>query len=201
MHLNSCSFPHSNTEVSANKKLTHIYKNILLKSLLTISSFLPSFLPCILCLISLSLCLSSGWYRAVLHRDLLFWVWNKDPGTWFCLSQELLPEKWVECHGLCGGTHRVSGRRHRLYTYYTHTHACTGHTQKCMHISESEGQNRMSDGQNEVIDVMWFKVCLCMCVFMSVLALLLCSNEWPLSILGKAAVRSQSRTAGSQQPG
>lgn len=51
---------------------------------------------------------SLGRHGAVLHWDLLFRVWNKDSGTWFCLPQELLPEKWMECHGFCGGAHRVS---------------------------------------------------------------------------------------------
>lgn len=50
----------------------------------------------------------SGWHRAVLHRDLLFRVWNKDPCPWFCLPQEFLPKERMECDGLCGGTNRVS---------------------------------------------------------------------------------------------
>lgn len=53
----------------------------------------------------------SGWHRALLHRDLLFRVWNKDSRPWFRLSQEFLPKEWMERHGLCGGAHRVSDNR------------------------------------------------------------------------------------------
>lgn len=70
--------------------------------------------PLSVCSISIS---SSGWYRAILHWDLLLWVWNKDPGTWFCLPQELLLEKWLERHGLCGGPHRVGGKRTQTHTW------------------------------------------------------------------------------------
>lgn len=77
----------------------------------------PSFLLCWFSLLSLS-----GWYRAVLHRNLLFWVWNKDPSARFRLPQELLPEKWMERHGLRGGAHRVSGRHMHTPTYVPDVH-------------------------------------------------------------------------------
>lgn len=65
---------------------------------------------------------STGRYRAVLYRNLLLWVRNKDPGAWFCLPQELLPEKWMECHGLCGCANRV-GNFKQITCMHTKMHS------------------------------------------------------------------------------
>lgn len=77
-------------------------------------SFHSSFACFLLC--------SPGWYRAVFHRNLLFWVGNKDPGAWFCLPQELLPEKRMERDGLCRSAHRVSIKQMYMSQAQTHTY-------------------------------------------------------------------------------
>lgn len=53
-----------------------------------------------ICCCLILLLLSSGENGAVLYRDLLLRGGDQTGGTWFCFPQRLLPEEWLERHGL-----------------------------------------------------------------------------------------------------
>lgn len=52
----------------------------------------------------------TGEDRALLHRDVLYWGRDKDHGPGLRVPQRLLPQEWMERHGLHCGPQRVSAK-------------------------------------------------------------------------------------------